>query len=39
MEHEIGRIKAIKEAEGKRKIVSLRGGAVMPEKEKKEQCM
>jgi hypothetical protein len=35
MEHDIGKIQAIKEAQGQRKTISLRGGAVMPQKERK----
>lgn len=37
MEHEAGRIRAIKSAET-RKTMSLRGGSVIPEAKKKEIC-
>lgn len=36
MTHEVAKIKAMKDAEGKRKTVSLRGGAVIPKKEAKD---
>lgn len=40
MEHEISKIKSMKDAEGRRKTVSLRGGAVIPQKEGKDnKCM